>query len=425
MTDVLAAADGSPREPTYRAEYIQQLVRHGNYVEAKGIADTSQRKWPDQLTPVLLQVHAMLAEPRPNVQRATEVLNRAIDNDNVLPAKEDKLERVAGELYVLQQSYERKQDALDAKKKRTEEEDRELQRLKGLVTALKPAVADFYKDLEPEDSTTEPEDSTSEPEDSTRLLSSVPLLISQNDSKGALDRIEQHWEMATAGRIAASCSVLINSDSLDTEGRAQLEEILKQAIEKFEKNEAEVSAGNEEALAAAKTDVQNLMNVLALYYVQWRRYAEALPLYEQILERAPNNSLALNNLAMLMAAEKANLPKALEYVNAAIRQVGPISGFLDSRAVIMLASGRPEEALSELQRVVGEQPPGLSAQTSPELAKRWGGYHFHLAWAYQVTGNITEAKKAMEKAKELGFGEADVFEPELATYLELIKLSEK
>ena len=73
---------------------------------------------------------------------------------------------------------------------------------------------------------------------------------------------------------------------------------------------------------------------------------------------------------------------------------GPMATMLDTRAMIYLAMKKPEEALADMNIVIGDgdEPPRL----------------FHLAKIYFQMGRKTEAAEALTRARKGGLKESDL-----------------
>ena len=135
------------------------------------------------------------------------------------------------------------------------------------------------------------------------------------------------------------------------------------------------------------------------------RVDEAVPLDREVLQHDENNVGAMNILAVLLALEKRDLSEARQLVEKAVEIAGPLPALLDSRATVYLALGKPQEALSDLQQVVGEDL----------RPKR----QFHLALAYFRAGQEKAAAQALTEGRNLGL-KADKLHPlERADYLDL------
>lgn len=117
------------------------------------------------------------------------------------------------------------------------------------------------------------------------------------------------------------------------------------------------------------------------------RYAEAQALYEEILKLDPDNVVALNNLAWLLAyTPSGNRDEALKLIERAIELRGPNPALLDTRGTIHLRKGDTAKALEDLK---------LASANAPTAA-----ILFHLAQAYASAGKGSEAKDAMQRAND-------------------------
>src|SRR5439155_10947270 len=93
----------------------------------------------------------------------------------------------------------------------------------------------------------------------------------------------------------------------------------------------------------------SLVVLLADFYDLQQRYPEAIGLYRQILQKDPENRLALNNLAWLLAIRERST-ESLNLMKNALELAGPIPDFLDTRGVILLTLNRTKEALTDLEK---------------------------------------------------------------------------
>jgi tetratricopeptide (TPR) repeat protein len=138
------------------------------------------------------------------------------------------------------------------------------------------------------------------------------------------------------------------------------------------------------------------------------RYAEAEQKYRDILARAPRNTLAMNNLAWLLALNGGDRTEALRKIDEAIDIRGPEGNLLDTRGVILLTAGDTAQAVSVLTAAVAQDP----------QRERY----FHLAQAQEKAGNTLEAMRAMRKARELGLTKKDLHRLEAGQFDVLIGL---
>jgi tetratricopeptide (TPR) repeat protein len=139
---------------------------------------------------------------------------------------------------------------------------------------------------------------------------------------------------------------------------------------------------------AVKPSSLLLLHLADLYDLRGR-YAEAEKLYARILEEnnEPNNAVALNNRAWLLAHREGGAAEALAAIQKAIDVVGRRADLLDTRGLVYLKLGKPDPALADLKEATAE------AATPTRL--------FHLAKAYRDTNDSTRARQAIEQARAL------------------------
>jgi tetratricopeptide (TPR) repeat protein len=145
-------------------------------------------------------------------------------------------------------------------------------------------------------------------------------------------------------------------------------------------------------------------SLAALYNLQGR-FAEAEATYRRCLEQDGRDSLALNNLAWLLAVRRNNTREALDLIQRAIDVSGPRTSLLDTRAVVYMARGDSELAVRDLEEVVADSPTGT-------------GY-FHLAQAQHARKNLPAARSALRQATELGLKAKDLHPFERDQYEDL------
>ena len=115
-----------------------------------------------------------------------------------------------------------------------------------------------------------------------------------------------------------------------------------------------------------------LLLALADYYAYVRRNREAKELYREVLDRRPDQVLALNNLGVLMALEGVQLDSALAMIQRAIEVAGPSPSLIDSRATIRLARGEYQEALADMTAVLAEAPTAAAHFRHAQVLHRLG-----------------------------------------------------
>ena len=138
------------------------------------------------------------------------------------------------------------------------------------------------------------------------------------------------------------------------------------------------------APAAAKPAVGQLLASVKDFQVD---YAGAIALYDQAVKADDRDLVALNNLAFLLAAKDGQPDRALKLLDRAQQVAGPLPDLLDTRAIVLIGSGRPgaaEEAVGLLKVVTAEAPTGVA--------------FFHLAQAELAANRPDEARDAWRQA---------------------------
>lgn len=210
--------------------------------------------------------------------------------------------------------------------------------------------------------------------------------------KEGLDAFERGIGLAGSPLTLAQAVVeLLRVKNIDKEQSERAEALLKSAIERFHR-------------------ATPLLILMADLYAGQGRYDEAEKIYREVLGTEPDNAVAMNNLAVMLALKKAELPEALKLINKALEISGPVPQMLDSRATVYMAMGKPAEALKDLETAVAD----LDGPTQ----------YFHQAHAYLLSGKQTEARNAFEEAKKRKLTRASVQPLEQPVFDQLEKLSQ-
>jgi tetratricopeptide (TPR) repeat protein len=146
---------------------------------------------------------------------------------------------------------------------------------------------------------------------------------------------------------------------------------------------------------------------LADLYDQAGEYRQAARAYQKILERDPNNVVALNNLAWLLALHKGDADEALRHIERAVSGMGRRADLLDTRGLVHLKLRHGAQALADFEEATGEAP------TPTRL--------YHLARAYHLAGKRDRAREALRKAKAGGLQAARLHPVEQDDCRELLK----
>ena len=120
---------------------------------------------------------------------------------------------------------------------------------------------------------------------------------------------------------------------------------------------------------------------LANGYMQQQQDSAAMEQYQQVLQKDPDNLLALNNLASLMGKQKD--PRAVEYAEKAYKLKPGNAAFGDTLGWILLEQGKTARALELLRKAVAAAP-------------KHAEIRYHFAVALEKSGDKTGAKKELE-----------------------------
>lgn len=131
-------------------------------------------------------------------------------------------------------------------------------------------------------------------------------------------------------------------------------------------------------------------------------YAGAEPIYRETLKSDPDNVIALNNLAWILAPRTEAAEEAMKCVDRAIEISGPTGELLDTRARIHIARGNYDRAIEDLHQALQQ------GQTS----LRW----FHLAIAQFKQLKKEESLKSFKEARARGIDARMVHPDDLPMY---------
>jgi predicted Zn-dependent protease len=138
---------------------------------------------------------------------------------------------------------------------------------------------------------------------------------------------------------------------------------------------------------------------------------EAEKIYREVLFQDPNNLVALNNLAALLAFKETAGQEALDLINRAIDRAGPQPKLLDTRAIAYMALGQGEKAVHDLEQAEDSDP-------SPASLLR-------LARAHMMANNHSAALAALRKARAGDVKLSDFHPLEQPVYQKVLRELEK
>jgi cellulose synthase operon protein C len=177
---------------------------------------------------------------------------------------------------------------------------------------------------------------------------------------------------------------------------------------------AQVKTDEHEVLERAARVAEHLASVrptaeswIALGALQDRaaNYDGAEQSYRKALEIGSTRIDALNNLAYILALRKKDLNNARSLIDQAIKSGGPRGPLRDSLAMIELAAGNSDAALSEAEQAASEDPNPV--------------HLFHLARLQMAKGDRKAAADSLKKARQLNLTSALLHPLERATLPEL------
>ncbi len=207
----------------------------------------------------------------------------------------------------------------------------------------------------------------------TRDVRNVAALAIALARQGEVDRAveliaDEHWSVGIPFRAHTAAMVGVTAANLTTASKATIMRIV------------------EDGTTAASDDV-----TLLLVAVEWYTKCQATSAAIEMLHRAvtvqPDNVIAANNLAMMLADEGRDCEQALGYIDNVLRQTGPVSEFLDTKGWILVQMNRAEEALVWLTEAAERS---TSADPIAQL---------HLATAYLAIGDRDQAREHLEMAR--------------------------
>jgi tetratricopeptide (TPR) repeat protein len=208
----------------------------------------------------------------------------------------------------------------------------------------------------------------------------------------AVAAVRAYLEMNTSKWPERTARLLLAAQLLDTLSQAfPAQKSFAAAAEKLYRE-----------LTAAKPD--QILLLVSFLEIQGR-YDDAEKLYGDVIAKDPNNYVALNNLAWLLALRGHNADEALKLISRAMEIAGPLPELLDTQAVTYMALGDAEKAVQVLQQVMKEKPSAASS--------------FHLAKAQLMGKNRPGAQGAFDQAEKLGLKPDQLHPLEQADYMQL------
>jgi exosortase len=145
-------------------------------------------------------------------------------------------------------------------------------------------------------------------------------------------------------------------------------------------------------LASDEKDV-GLLLAAAEWYTASRATVLAIDCLTQAVELQPDNVIAANNLAMLLADEQQEFEQALATIERVLQRTGPVPEFLDTKGWILVQMDRVSEAIPWLNQAMEVSARSGDLSDSPEPIGQ-----LHLAAAYWKLGDLGQAREFLEHA---------------------------
>ncbi len=203
--------------------------------------------------------------------------------------------------------------------------------------------------------------------DARLLLAS--FLARRGKLNEGLELLEASWESSDVALVRAVAQLFIALPAIDQVTVQRVQAIVEKACERHQRP-------------------LSLLMVLGDMYGIQGRFAECEAVYREILQRAPKNVIALNNLAAMLAMQGTRLDEAEKLVQTAIDLAGPVGNLIDTQAMVLIARKKPNEALKVLAGAIEDEP-------NPIL-------FFRQAQAYQMLNKPELAAQAFEEAVKRG-----------------------
>ena len=329
----LVAANG--KEPRYLVIYIEALLQHNEVSSAEMYVDRLERLAPNWFATTSLRADLLRETNQP--LQALELLKSFVDRADATPRdRATRLRAVAGELDVLGRQLIKPEEA-------------------PLASQFAAQAELLYR--------------TYVKENPGHKLVLAVFLGTRDKVDEALDILDGSLQTSNVNDFSQACALIVEGGKGNREQLQRMDKIIQSAIKKFKQS-------------------NSLLLPLAELRSRQEQFAQAADIYHEALDKAPDDVMALNNLAVLQALQDVKLDESLKLVDRAIEIAGPLGSMLDSRATVYIAMGNPEKALEDIKAAIVDQ------ETPVRL--------FHLAQAYSLNGDATNAKMAFKKAQGKG-----------------------
>ncbi len=118
------------------------------------------------------------------------------------------------------------------------------------------------------------------------------------------------------------------------------------------------------------------------------RQDQSKPIYQDVVKADPNNVIALNNLAYILAEDGSDLDQAMTLVQRAKQQAPNNDDITDTMGLIYVKKKLTDNAVTVFTDLVKKQPKNAL-------------YHYHLGMAQLQKGNRAAARQSLQTALQL------------------------
>lgn len=238
------------------------------------------------------------------------------------------------------------------------------------------------------------------PANARGLMGIVETSLAQDKPEQALKILQAELDKAPnrLDLLLAMGNIAVRTGKFDlaiqtyNRGLAQTEKSVRQGDIYLRIGEASRRKGDSngavQALQKARETLPDsivVLNTLAVVLDAAQRKPEAKQIYEATLKLEPNNAVALNNLAFLLAETGGDLDDALTKANRAKQLLPGFFEISDTVGWIYLKKNMPDNAIDIFKELVTKAP-GQST------------YRFHLGMAYSQKGDKSKALDHLREA---------------------------
>ncbi|MCU0245385.1 MAG: tetratricopeptide repeat protein [Bryobacter sp.] len=382
VNDLQTVVGRDPNNPVMRFNYARALIAKGDLDAAKIQLQEAINKRPDYLVPrlALAQVHMAKKEYPKALETATQILQ--FDPRN-MPARLMKSSALIG-MGDFRQSRAEIEDVLRANPGLSDAMfqlgiiNMSEQKFKDAETVFR----DFYQRA---------------PTDVRALFGLSEALVSEGKTAEALTLMETELNKAPERNDIrmAYANIATRSEKLDIaerEFKKLIEKAPRSAELYLKLGEVYRRKGNTDAALAQFAKAKEVAPNDVLVYIQQALVLEArgeidkaIPIYHQILKFDPDNPIALNNIAYMMAEQGQDLDTALTYATKAKQRMPTSAEVDDTLGWIYIKKNLSDNAIRIFRDLTAKYPDRAV-------------YHYHLAMALYQKGDKPAALRSAQLA---------------------------